>query len=187
MLITPHQIPPPAVIEAVDEMMKIYRSLPPRPTIDEVEAAMAVLKTVDTEEQMRIEEISNQKKPPDVPEELFFVLQEVKKNMVLMQSHEQRKEAVFLVDVEKRFQAFDELIQRASKLVSGDTQMRKQEDLDDPIAKMERKGSLSDENLIGRKKDKWEESRVSKELLHGSFKKDAVLTGQFGFLLCFPV
>ncbi|KAJ8632070.1 hypothetical protein MRB53_025406 [Persea americana] len=177
MAIPPHQNPPPSVIEAVDEIMRIYRSLPPRPTIDEVDAAMAILNSVESEEQLRTEEISNQKKPPDVPEELFFVLQEVKKNKVLLQSHEQRKEAVFLVDADKRFQAFDELIQRASKLVSVDTQMKKQEDLDDPVARIERTGSVSDENLIGRKKGKREDSRVSKELVIGSFRKDAVSSG----------
>ncbi|XP_072962612.1 plant intracellular Ras-group-related LRR protein 5-like [Typha angustifolia] len=111
---------PPAVMDVVEELMRVYRSLPPRPSIEEVKAAMAVLKTVNTEEEARIEEVGRMEKPPEVPEELFFVLQEVKRNLVLLQTQEQRKEAMYVLELDKRFHVFDELIQRASKLVSFD-------------------------------------------------------------------
>ncbi|THU73211.1 hypothetical protein C4D60_Mb04t20420 [Musa balbisiana] len=117
---TPSKPRPPGVVEAVEEIMRIYRSLPPRPSIVEVEAAMAVIRTADSEEEARIGEIGKIQKPPDVPEELFLVLQEVRKNLILLQGQEQRREAMTVVELDKRFQVFDELIQRASELVSSE-------------------------------------------------------------------
>ncbi|KAG1362062.1 plant intracellular Ras-group-related LRR protein 5 [Cocos nucifera] len=111
---------PPAVVEAVEEIVRVYRSLPPRPSIEEVEAAMAVIKSSTAAEELRIEEVGRVERPPDVPEELFLVLQEVKKSLVQLQSHEQRREALYVVELDKRLQVFDELIQRASKLVSSE-------------------------------------------------------------------
>nr|XP_010919876.2 plant intracellular Ras-group-related LRR protein 5 [Elaeis guineensis] len=117
-------IPPkpisPAVVDAVEEIMRVYRSLPPRPSIDEVEAAMAVIKSSTAEEELRMQEVDRMEKSPGMPEELFFVLQEVKKNMIQLQSQEQRREALYVVELDRRFQVFDELIQRASKLVSSE-------------------------------------------------------------------
>ncbi|ERN09289.1 hypothetical protein AMTRI_Chr13g115420 [Amborella trichopoda] len=107
-------------VETVDEIMRIYRSLPRRPSLDEVEAAMGIIRTVENEESLKIEAISNQKKPPDVPEELFILLQEFQNNSVLLQSEEQKKEAVFVLSLEKKFEVFDGLLQRVNKLVNGD-------------------------------------------------------------------
>ncbi|CAL9757483.1 unnamed protein product [Musa acuminata subsp. burmannicoides] len=116
----PSKPKPPGVLEAVEEIMRVYRSLPPRPSIEEVVAAVAVIRSADNEEEMRIEEIGKMQKPPDVPDELFYVLQEVRKNLVLLQAQEQRREAMYVVELDKRFQVFDELVQRASKLVSSE-------------------------------------------------------------------
>ncbi|KAI9080502.1 hypothetical protein K1719_037616 [Acacia pycnantha] len=61
---------------------------------------------------MKLQEISMQQ----VPEQLFSLLQELKKTMVLFQSHEQRKEALHLLQQEKTFQTLADLIQKASQL-----------------------------------------------------------------------
>ncbi|KAH6779314.1 hypothetical protein C2S52_010551 [Perilla frutescens var. hirtella] len=111
--------PPPAYTATVEEITGIYKSLPPRPSIEEVEAANSVLQTVETEQNLQLEEISKQPAPQDVPPELFSVLQEVKKAMLSFRSHEQRKEAAELVELDRIFQVFDGLIQKASSLVSG--------------------------------------------------------------------
>ncbi|XP_059656758.1 plant intracellular Ras-group-related LRR protein 5-like [Cornus florida] len=142
MGIPPNKDPPPAYVETVEEIMRTYRSLPPRPTIEEVEAAISVVKTVNAEQETRLEEISNQVGPQGVPPELFSLLQQVRKNVVLFQSHEQRKEAMHLVELDKMFERFDELIQRASGLVSGDTQMEKQSDLGDPVLEIGREAVM---------------------------------------------
>lgn len=110
----------PSVLEVVEEIMRIYRALPPRPSLEQLEAAMAVIRSADTEEEMRMMEIGKIQRPPDVPEELFLVLQEVRRNQVLLQVQEQRREALCVVELDKRFQLFDELLQRASKLVSSE-------------------------------------------------------------------
>ncbi|GFZ09516.1 plant intracellular ras group-related LRR 4 [Actinidia rufa] len=68
--------------EVVEEIMRIHRSLPTRPGIDEVEAAKTLIQNVEKEDQARIEAISRQRKAPEVPEELFMVLQEMQKNWV---------------------------------------------------------------------------------------------------------
>lgn len=106
------------LLESVDgvvaEIMNLHRSLPPRPSVDEVEAAVAVVRNVEKEEQLRIESISKQKKGFEIPEELFFVLQEMQKNLVCFQSKEQKIEALKLLELENVHTLFDELIQRAS-------------------------------------------------------------------------
>ncbi|CAL9028980.1 unnamed protein product [Prunus brigantina] len=148
--------PPPssACVETVEEIMKLYKSLPPRPSIEEVEAAQSVLKTVNSEEEKKLEEISKQEKPENVPEELFSVLQEVKKTMVLFQSHDQRKEAAHVVEMEGLFQTFDDLIQTVSGLVSGDTQVQKHVNLENSVEKIGRETVISDESLTMKKEDK---------------------------------
>ncbi|XP_020261299.1 plant intracellular Ras-group-related LRR protein 5-like isoform X2 [Asparagus officinalis] len=116
---------PASIIEAIDEIMRLYRSLPPRPTIEQVEAAMAIIQTSTAEQELKLQEIDNLQKPPDVPDELFSILQQARKNLVLLQAHEQRKEAQHVVDLDLRFQVFEDLIQRASKLVGGEREEEK--------------------------------------------------------------
>ncbi|XP_031288065.1 plant intracellular Ras-group-related LRR protein 5-like [Pistacia vera] len=173
--------PSPAFIRTIEDIMLLYRSLPPRPSIEEVEAALSVIKTVNTEEQTKLEEISNEEKPKDVPEELFSILQQFKKSMVLFQSHEQRKEAQHLVEVDKYFGTFDELIQKASGLVSGDAQMEKVGGFDDdPVEKIEKECVISDESLVKRREedDHQLEKHGFKGLLKSSSTKAAFFSGE---------
>ncbi|XP_075509866.1 uncharacterized protein LOC142546181 [Primulina tabacum] len=121
-------IPTPAYAETVDEITRIYKTLPPRPSIEVVEAAISVVQTVETEKTLQLEDISMQSPPEDVPPELFSVLQEVRKSMVLFRCLEQQKEAAHLIEQDKIFQVFDELIQKVSALVSGDEHVEKEYD-----------------------------------------------------------
>jgi len=98
--------------------MRIHRSLPPRPSIEEVEVARGLIVNVEKEDQARLEAIARQSKGVDVPEELFMVLQEMQRNVVYYQSKEQKREALKLLDLDNVHSLFDELIQRASKCVS---------------------------------------------------------------------
>jgi hypothetical protein len=98
--------------------MKIHRSLPVRPGIDEVEAAKGLILNVEKEDQIKFESIGKQSKGNDVPDELFMILQEMQKNFVCFQSNEQKREAFKLLDLENVHSLFDELIQRASDCVS---------------------------------------------------------------------
>ncbi|KAK9989974.1 hypothetical protein SO802_024959 [Lithocarpus litseifolius] len=106
-----------SVDEVVEEIMRIHRSLPTRPGIDEVEAAKALIINVEREDQARVEAIARQSKSPRVPEELFMILQEMQKNLVYFQGKEQKREALKLLDLENAHSLFDEFIQRASKCV----------------------------------------------------------------------
>ncbi|WCJ32852.1 plant intracellular ras group-related LRR 4 [Euphorbia peplus] len=106
-----------SIDQAVEEIMRIHRSLPGRPGIDEVEAAKALILNVDKEDQARIEAISRQTKSPDVPEELFSILQEMQRTMVFFQGKDQKREALRLLDLESIHSMFDEYIQRASKCI----------------------------------------------------------------------
>lgn len=138
-----------AYVETVGEIMKLYKSVPPRPSIEEVEAAVSVIKEVDREEQQRTEEINGEEAPEDVPAELFSVLQEVKKSMVVFKSLEQRKEALHVVEIDKIFQNFDDLIQRASELISGDyTHVEKEFNLDSPDGETGKDIVINDESSI---------------------------------------
>ncbi|KAH9292315.1 hypothetical protein KI387_042501, partial [Taxus chinensis] len=102
------------VAEIVEEIMRMHRSLPPRPSFEEVEAAIALLKDVEKKEQSQIEMIMKQQEPPHVPSELFGVLQEMQRNFIYMQSKEEKREALDLIDIERCHRVFDDLLQRAS-------------------------------------------------------------------------
>lgn len=101
--------------ELVEEIMRIHRSLPPRPGIDDVEAALILIRNADNEEQSRLELISRQKKRKSIPDELFNVLVEMQKHFLQFQTKEQKWEAVKLLELEHYHQLFDEMIQIASK------------------------------------------------------------------------
>lgn len=104
-----------SVDDVVGEIMRIHRSLPTRPGIDEVEAARTLIRNVEKEDQARLEAIGRQPRNPDVPEELFMVFQEMQKNLVSLQSKEEKREALKLLDLEGLHLMFDDLIQRASR------------------------------------------------------------------------
>ncbi|XP_076905434.1 plant intracellular Ras-group-related LRR protein 4-like [Bidens hawaiensis] len=103
-----------SVDEVLEDIMRIHRSLPPRPAIDDVEGARILIRNLEAEEQAKIEAIVRQKKRKDVPDELFNVLVEMQKCFVRFQSEEQKREAVKLLDLEHTHQVFDEMILRAS-------------------------------------------------------------------------
>ncbi|XP_071706884.1 plant intracellular Ras-group-related LRR protein 4-like [Rutidosis leptorrhynchoides] len=103
-----------SVEEVLEEIMKIHRSLPTRPGIEDIEGAKILIRNLETEEQTKIESIVRQNKRKDVPEELFSVLLEMQKIFIHFQIEEQKKEAVKLLDLEKYHQVFDEMILRAS-------------------------------------------------------------------------
>lgn len=106
------------VKEIVDEIMRLHRSLPPRPSHEEVEAALALVKDVQNREQSRLETVQQQPKPPDVPDELFSVLQEMQKNLIFLQSKEEKSEALALLDLEQCHCLFDDLLQKAAGSLS---------------------------------------------------------------------
>ncbi|XP_059288596.1 plant intracellular Ras-group-related LRR protein 4-like [Lycium ferocissimum] len=107
-----------SIDEVVEELMRLNKSLPTRPGIDEVEAAKVLIMNVEKEEQMRLETIARQNKRKDVPEELLKILQEMQRNLVDFQSKEQKREAIKLLDLENVHYLSDELIQRASECLS---------------------------------------------------------------------
>ena len=178
MAVMSKQDPSPAFVETVHEIMRLYRSLPPRPSIEEVEAAKSVLKTVENEEKIKLEEISKEQAPEDVPEELFSLLQQVRKTMVLFQSHEKKKDALYLVEADKMFETFDGLIQRASLLVSGDTQDEKVSTFGEQVRKFDRESVISDDSLVKRKEDGELDKDDSKGLVTSSSTKASFFSGK---------
>lgn len=104
-----------SVEKAVQEVMRLHKSLPARPGIEEVEAARSLIQAVEREDELKLERISQPNAAvKDVPEELFIVLQEMQRNLIHFQSKEQKKDAQKLLDLESAHLVFDELIQRAS-------------------------------------------------------------------------
>ncbi|GLT26930.1 hypothetical protein SLA2020_019680 [Shorea laevis] len=103
---------------AVEEIMRIHRSLPPRPGIEEVEAARTLIQNVEKEDQARLEAIGRQTKGRNVPEELFMVLQEMQKKLVYFQGKEQKRETLKLLDLENVHAQFDEFILRTNNCLN---------------------------------------------------------------------
>lgn len=104
--------------QVVEEIMRIHRSLPARPGIDEVEAAKGLIENVEKEDQACLEAIAKQRKSSEVPGEIFMILQEMKKGLVQFRSKEQKREAMKLLDLETVHSMFDDFIQRASNCIS---------------------------------------------------------------------
>ncbi|KAF7809994.1 plant intracellular Ras-group-related LRR protein 5-like [Senna tora] len=165
MAMEPTKDPPSqAFLDTVQEITRIYRSLPPRPSIEQVEAATSTVETVNGEENMKLEEISLQQLPHGVPEELFSVLQDLKKTVVLFQSLEQRREALHLLQLDKMFQSFDDLIQRASQSVSGDArdeQIQKHRDLAEPDGRIATDVVIGDPSLVKRSENEHESQKFN--------------------------
>ncbi|XP_054808387.1 plant intracellular Ras-group-related LRR protein 5-like [Prosopis cineraria] len=154
MAMAPTKDPPsPAFLATVAELTRIYRSLPPRPSIEEVQAANSAIETVNSEENMKLQEISMQQVPDGVPEQLFSVLQELKKTVVLFQGLEQRREALHLLQQEKMFQTLGDLIQRASQFVSGDAPEPERPNLAEAAGKIETDVGIGDDSLVKGKED----------------------------------
>ncbi|KAK1696018.1 hypothetical protein QYE76_012715 [Lolium multiflorum] len=112
-----------ATAGVVEELTRVFRELPPRPAVEEVEAASAVLASADAEEEARLaevgrEEAARQRKADGVPGELLAVLREARRAAVRLRALQQRKEAAHVVELERRFKVLDGLIQRASRIVS---------------------------------------------------------------------
>uniref|UniRef100_A0ACD5U401 Uncharacterized protein n=1 Tax=Avena sativa TaxID=4498 RepID=A0ACD5U401_AVESA len=112
-----------ATAGVVEELTRVFRELPPRPAVEEVEAAAAVLASADAEEEARLaevgrEEAARQRAADGVPGELLSVLREARRAAVRLRALQQRKEAAHVVELERRFKVLDGLIQRASRAVS---------------------------------------------------------------------
>ncbi|KAE8672195.1 RING/U-box superfamily protein isoform 1 [Hibiscus syriacus] len=73
--------------------------------------------------------------------------------MVLFQSHEQKKDALHLVEADKMFETFDGLIQRASFLVSGDTLDEKVTTFGEHVSKFHGETVIIDDSLVKRQED----------------------------------
>ncbi|EOA30300.1 hypothetical protein CARUB_v10013425mg [Capsella rubella] len=107
--------------KVVEEIMKIHRSLPSRPEIEDVETATSLVQNVEEEDRIRLEDIDDEHKMiqnSGVPKELFNVLKEMRRSLVHFQSKEQRREANKILDLESVHVVFDELIQRASNCIA---------------------------------------------------------------------
>ncbi|KAL8101708.1 hypothetical protein AgCh_033556 [Apium graveolens] len=97
--------------------MRIHRSLPPRPGIEEVEAAKILIRNIESYEHSKLEFFSKQVKGSQVPDELFMILQDMQRNWVASESKEDKREALRLLNLDNAHQVFDDLIQRASECV----------------------------------------------------------------------
>ncbi|XP_073293600.1 uncharacterized protein [Primulina huaijiensis] len=107
--------PTTTVDDVVEEIMRIHRSLPASPGIEEVEAARTLIQNVEREDQLRLEVIAKQIKGKDVPQELFDILLEMQRNMIHFQSKDIKREALKLLNLEGVHLVFGDLIQRATK------------------------------------------------------------------------
>lgn len=127
---------------AVEEIMRIHKSLLPRPALDDVDAALGLIRNIENEEQLRIDAIMKQRKGSNIPEELFLVLLEMQKNLVFFQSKQQKREALKLLDLENVHTLFDELVQRASKCIPSSENYNAASDYSNGLVSMV-SGSLS--------------------------------------------
>ncbi|GLJ45660.1 hypothetical protein SUGI_0961050 [Cryptomeria japonica] len=99
--------------ELVEEITRTHKSLPPRPSGDEVEAALFLIRNVDSTKDIRLQTLKRQAKPPDAPEELFAVMQEMRRIRAEIEAEEEKREALALLLLEDHHRLFDYLVQKA--------------------------------------------------------------------------
>jgi hypothetical protein len=96
----------------------------------------------------------------------------------LFKSHEQRKEALQLVEVDKMFETFDGLIQKSSLLVSGGTQKEKLVSISESVEEIEKESVVSDESLIKKREDGESKKDSFKGLAKSSSSKATFFSGK---------
>ncbi|KAM0869967.1 hypothetical protein ACQ4PT_040328 [Festuca glaucescens] len=101
----------------VGEITRLHRSLPPRPPLEDVEAAEALARAADREERARLDAIDALRRSPVVPEELFYVAQDMHRALAGFHCREQKRDATRLLDLDAVHNLFDDLITRASHCV----------------------------------------------------------------------
>ncbi|KAF0894126.1 hypothetical protein E2562_034694 [Oryza meyeriana var. granulata] len=80
---------------------------PARPAVEEVEAlALAV----DQKERARVEVVARLRRSPAVPNELFYITQEMHRALAGFQCREQKRDAARLLELEALHAFFDDLI-----------------------------------------------------------------------------
>uniref|UniRef100_A0A0A9D1D0 Disease resistance R13L4/SHOC-2-like LRR domain-containing protein n=1 Tax=Arundo donax TaxID=35708 RepID=A0A0A9D1D0_ARUDO len=101
----------------VGEIMRLHRSLPARPVLEEVEAAEALAHAADREERARLDAVARLRRPPAVPDELFGIALEMHRALASFDCREQNRDATRLLELDALHALFDDLIQRASQCV----------------------------------------------------------------------
>ncbi|XP_047075016.1 plant intracellular Ras-group-related LRR protein 4-like [Lolium rigidum] len=101
----------------VGEITRLHRSLPPRPPPEDVEAADALARAADREERARLDAVESLRRAPAVPEELFYVAQDMHRALAAFRCRDQKRDAARLLDLDALHNLFDDLITRASHCV----------------------------------------------------------------------
>lgn len=118
--------------EVVEEIMVLHRSLPPRPSMEEVETALSVIENVENTKSTRLQMMTRRHKPVNVPVELFEVLQEMQRNQIEFQAEEEMREALAMLDLEDRHRLFDYLLRKASNSLPSSS--NQSDELDAPVS-----------------------------------------------------
>lgn len=123
-----------SIDEVVEEIMVLHRSLPPRPSMEEVEAAVSVIQNVESTKSMRLQMVIRRQKPVNVPGELFEVLQEMQRYQIEGQAEEEKCEALALLELEDRHRLFDYLLQKASASLPSSSSSNQSDGLVAPVS-----------------------------------------------------
>ncbi|GJN03950.1 hypothetical protein PR202_ga21451 [Eleusine coracana subsp. coracana] len=101
----------------VGEIMRLHRSLPARPSLEDVEAAESLARAADREERARLDAVERLRRPPAVPDELFGVALEMHRALAAFHCREQKRDAARLLELDALHALFDDLVTRASQCV----------------------------------------------------------------------
>jgi hypothetical protein len=96
------------------DIMLLHRSLPVRSSLEEVEAAEALERAADREEQAWLDAIARLHRPPLVPDELFGITLDTHRALASFHCRDQKRDATRLLELDTLHDLFDDLIQRAS-------------------------------------------------------------------------
>ncbi|KAL9241505.1 hypothetical protein vseg_015612 [Gypsophila vaccaria] len=167
--------------QLVEEITAMLKKLPTRPEIEEVTAAKTLIKNLEKEENSKIDTINNQTKENDVAHELFHVYKEMQKCLVDYQSKEKQRDAVKLLDLENAHQVFDEMIQRASKCISPNSDVGSSKIGGESSSYSKREVVSKDDSYIGKSKEITSVglSKVTSSMKAASVSDDVII-GQDG-------
>lgn len=96
--------------DVISEMAQMQRSLPPRPSLDQIDSAQRLVVSVDSALAGRLETIILQPRPASIPQPVFRAYQEMKEDVLRCQAQAEKRMPSAVLELEERHRRFDALL-----------------------------------------------------------------------------
>eukprot|EP00249_Psilotum_nudum_P008415 c21253_g2_i1 orf=371-1306(+) len=103
--------------DVVVGMLALQKSLPPRPSLDNVEQARDSIIEIDNTLVSKLEKLFQQPRPSSVTTGIFRAFQEMREDVLRNEATQQKRSSVAVIELEERHRHYDILIQKVHAAV----------------------------------------------------------------------